>query len=353
MSNILLESDFLTVDLRSAFGNTDDAAQTKDNTKSNSTNSESETANSTNNVQEQPANTDGELMEVLMSSGITDPEVVQKLVAFGDPLKKVIKILGTKTALGAGGNPILAFIKRPLVQKHLIMPGLLNANTFKVLYNAVAKKLIADSEFFEETESYYNIIYCLDFYKKPLKEMEKYIELQRDILSPTATSYTEQVITVNKKVFLQIDSLKTLEADAQVDAIKNYKEALPKIFNAKLNDLTLAKKVKDKLMGSKAKADVSIDNKAQDAIVAKIVDGNNNISPAHAAATLLTLAVNTDSQLAKAVLTNTDFSGIDVGQIIKAAIELANNNVLPKGQIRTDDANALVDKIKSKLPATN
>ena len=125
------------------------------------------------------------------------------------------------------------------MQQELIKPGLLNINTFKAIYNAVAKNLVADSEFFAESKSNYNIIYCKDLYSKPAVEMEEYLKLQSEILSPDARSYTARDVIKNKKIFLYIDTIDELNIKKRAEDIKNYNKDLPQILNAKLNSLKL------------------------------------------------------------------------------------------------------------------
>ena len=126
-----------------------------------------------------------------------DPAVVKQLMLLGEPLKKALKVLGFSRKL----NPILAFLKTKFAQE-LLKTKLLNINTFKAIYNAVAKRLVADSQFVAEND--YNIIYCRDLYTKSPSEMIEYLETQQSILSPTASKYTAKDLLRNRKIFLKV-----------------------------------------------------------------------------------------------------------------------------------------------------
>ena len=131
-----------------------------------------------------------------------DADCAERLISFGEPLKKAIKILGFNRNI----NPILGFITNAYVVDKLIKTQLLNVNTFKAIYNAVSKKLVAHTEFMTLNDS--NIIYCQDLYKRPASEIEKYLSIQSEILKPSASEYTVEDIEKNKKVFFYIKTIK-------------------------------------------------------------------------------------------------------------------------------------------------
>ena len=188
MPKTLLESDFLTIDLRSFYS--DASAQ-----------DEAEEQPSEDTTQQPNADeVEQKLLDITK-----DPALVKKLLDLGEPFKTACKKLGYKVKQENGSNPILAFVLQSYVQERLITPGLLNRNTFKAIYNAVAKNLVADSEFFSTNN--YNIIYCQDLYRKTASEMESYLKEQSQILTTSASSYSSKVQTANKKAFIHISGL--------------------------------------------------------------------------------------------------------------------------------------------------
>jgi hypothetical protein len=143
-----------------------------------------------------------------------DPDCAKQLMLMGEPLRKALKVLGFDKRV----NPILGFISIKYVQEKLIKTKLLNVNTFKAIYNAVAKKLVADSEFLKAND--YNIIYCQDLYKKPLTDIEKYLKAQSTILKTSLDTYTADRQLFNKKVFVYIPKVKELDPEKRAKLIK-------------------------------------------------------------------------------------------------------------------------------------
>lgn len=140
------------------------------------------------------------------------PDVVEKLKNI--PLiKQDIEKLGFNKLL----NPIYAFLLIPRVQEFL-KKDLLNAETFKAVHNAVAKKYIADSEMTQSNT--YNIIYCIDLYKKTPRDMETYLNCQSKVLKRDASAYSKQTIEKNIKIFLQLGARDVLSADAELNDLE-------------------------------------------------------------------------------------------------------------------------------------
>lgn len=323
MPNTLLEADFLTVDLKSIYNRT---AQTNAGETDNSAAS-SEQPNSTEKVDA----ADTKLMQVLKDSGIEDADVIKKLLALGSYFKKAIEVLGNKATPGTGANPILGFVAQSKVQENFIKTGLLNINSFKAIYNAVAKNLVADSEFFAIND--YNIIYCKDLYRKPAKEIEEYLRLQRTILKPSATKYTTDDLIKNKKVFLK--------------ATDETSTNLPAMLNAKLNELSLAERIEDEF--DERETAVRLDNEKQEDIVNKLADSQGKIPNAIAFATLLSLVVSTNNAKVKSALKDPRFKDVHNEQLVMAISSLAGKSLLPKGRMRTEDIESLAVKIIAKL----
>lgn len=344
MTKVLLEADNFTIDLRTIYNRANAATAPEEAVPSGS-----EVHAEVKSASEE----DAKIAEILQQNGIADLNIIKKIIAFGDPLKKIIQVLGSKSEVGVGGNPILAFIKQDYVQEQLIAPGLLNANKFRAIYNALVKKLVAQSEFFEDTKSDCNIMYCKDLYSssRSTKEIEEYLTLQREMLPPAPSSgvYTTKEQILNKKVFLYINDITETDAVQRAELVRKYNKTLPQVTDAKLNDLSLARLIKDKGHDET----VHIKTEDQDAIIAKLYDNNGNLSIANALVIISTLSMNTGSEKIKAALASQIFTKVTGQQIVTATTKLVNKGILPNGQINTADANSLVDKIMAKLqPAT-
>lgn len=280
-----------------------------------------------------------------------DPAFIKKLMAFGEPFKKICVAFGYDIHPGNGGNPILAFVLQDYI-KPLIKNGALNVNTFKALYNAVAKHLMADSEFFVRNS--YNIIYCKDLYTKSPKEIEEYLILQRKILSPSAKQYSVEDQIRNRKVFLYIngitrnngeEELNIIKRAKSINAIENKDKILKDVSNAKLNSIKLAEQIYTNADEDSQPIVSHIANEELDKIVAELTD------PAQKFAAILSLSTSTKSKKAKKALlsNNPKFIALRQDQISKAFLKLSNAGILPKRQLRETEADLLVDKILASL----
>jgi hypothetical protein len=270
-------------------------------------------------------------------------EIGERLVLIGDPLTKAIKVLGFNPAK----NPILGFIRQKRVVTSLIATKKLNVETFKAIYNAVANNLVAHSEFIKEKpkNEEYNIIYCLDLYNKPVKEMLDYLRLQSQILEVSRTEYTAEDQLKNKRAFLDVGE-KITEQEEHKRAAKINElslDQLPILASAKLNTLTLAREVSNKVGSPTTK----LDGKGQDALVAKLV------TPADKYAALLALSIATQNAKAQEALSDNYFAGLSSDVKLKAVMTLSAKGIMPKGQLNETDANALVAKIMASLHKEN
>lgn len=269
-------------------------------------------------------------------------EIANKLIAIGDPLKKAIKVLGFNYKKVTGGNPILAFIRQNYVQKYLIQTGLLNANTFKAIYNTVARHLTSDVEFYKANN--YNLIYCRALYSKTPTEMLEYLELQKEILNPNEPTDIYRQLE-NRRVFLEIPGIREINVKQRAIIIKGdrYKDAskVPTVTNAKkLNSLVLAKTIK----GSTEETIHRTTNELTE-IVAKL----STLADKFAA--ILSLSISTKSKTAKAALSVEDFAGLDGAQITKAFTRLSAGGIMPRGQLNETDADTLVKLILASMKA--
>ena len=360
MAEKLLESDFLTVDIQSLFNNNqiqDEAQATEDNAVG--SNQEQDTLP----TQYDWAAWGEELKHRLeanksMSSEAqwTELEVetkffkdffmvnwgqtyVEPLESLGLLFKKALKVLGFNPKNEAGGNPILGFVCQDFA-KRLLSSGQLNANTFKALYNAVAKKLVADSEFFAQNN--YNIIYCEDLYKKSAAEMEKYLTLQSKILSVNVKQYTAALLTENKKIFLYIKDIAEQNNVKRAELIKNTTAVVDTVSGATLNNLELAEMLSGKVSSGKPLSD-----NEQNAISSKLD------STAKILAALLSLGISTGNPAVKTALDRPEFAKLGAREIMEATMAIASADILPKGQLSDDAVTELVVKLLKKLNTIN
>lgn len=280
-----------------------------------------------------------------------DKAYVKKLMAFGEPLKKVCVAFGYDIHPGNGGNPLLAFVLQDYI-KPLVNNGALNVNTFKAFYNAVAKHLVADSEFF--TVNSYNIIYCRDLYNKSPKEIQDYLILQSKILKPDAKQYTAENQISNRKVFLHIDGITRSNGEEELNIVKraksinaseNKNKIIKDVRTAKLNTIELAEQIysnNDDIQPVSHITETELDK-----IVVELTD------PALKFAAILSLSTSTKSKKAKKALlsNNPKFTALRQDQILKAFLTLSNAGILPKRQLREVEADLLVDKILATLAA--
>lgn len=308
MANILHEADSFTVDLRSIYSGAANNEQAQNSSSSSNSG-------------------DNQLVAILKRNDITNPETIKKLLTFGEPFTRAIKILGEnvdKDGNQVRRNPILAFVAQEEVQASLINTNYLNANTFKAIYNAVAHKLVVDSEFFNSNG--YNLIYCPILYKRSAKEIEEYLKLQSEVLKPTATKYDGRLQSLNKKVFIET-------TDSNNVTMQNA---------SRLNSLERAKQIRS--YNSDGESDkIHRNSNELDKIVAKLDTLANKF------AAILSLSTSSKSGKAKKALNSPAFSGLNQKQIANAFISLSSNDILPKGQLAEDDADALVVKILSSL----
>jgi hypothetical protein len=259
--------------------------------------------------------------------------LAKKLILLGEPLRKALEIIKFTE-----NNPILAFLNQKFVKEELLSTGLLNVNTFKAIYNAVAKKLVADSEFFKVRT--YNIIYCKDLYRKTAVKMEEYLQLQSRILQPSANSYSVEKQNQNKKIFFYISNI--TESDIAKRAIEINKPetmAVDSGEEATLNSLDLAKQI----IGNHQIDTVTLNTAEQDKIVSKL----NSVPEIFA--TILSLSLSTDSKKAKEALANEMFSNLSGADVVKAVMKLASEGTIPKGQLTKSDTDLLIPKLLARL----
>lgn len=270
-----------------------------------------------------------------------DQDLARQLMSLGEPLRKAFRVLGFKKQ----SNPIMAFISLDYVQNKLIKTHLVNVSTFKAIFNAVANKLVADSEFSAVHD--FNIIYCQDLYKKPLKEIEEYLKLQSKMLNVSASTYTVDDQVKNKKVFFYIPSIKELNAEKRATAIaaldSSVKLPSAKSSTTKLNSLELALTISGKKLEDPGNNKTQIKSNEQTSIASKLTKASEVF------AAIQYLSVNTASRRALAALNDAKFKELSANDILTATAKLASQNIIPKGAISGNDADDLVDILLKRL----
>lgn len=234
------------------------------------------------------------------------------LVAFGDLLRNDIQKLG----FDRNKNPLLAFISQRYVSENLIATKHLNASTYAVLHNAIAKKLVAHSEF--RGKRNYNIIYCRSFYNHRPADMLAYLQLQLKNLSLSASSYTLEMQKKNRQIFLLSpkNNGATVEDKAKIQARLDLKQ-LPHTLNpqTKLAKLEVAQAVR-KLLGM---PDVDEDEEAPVATKDDISKLASELKePADQLALMQYLFIQTGSDEAKKFIAQDKFSSISAGSLVNA-----------------------------------
>lgn len=357
MPRQLLESDFLTTDLSAIFKNSTSTTQT---------NNQPAQGNSSEGSVVKPDNYDwsNELKDRLSSNKQTNQayvieekffaefftnlfkkqankeELTKCALRIGALLQKDIKVLGFKK----DKNPILKFLANNWVQQNLLKTGLLNSNTYKAIHNAVAKNLMADSEF--QISNDYNIIYCRDLYSKSAKDMEMYLVLQHSNLGPDnyiGGKYSLNVQNKNKKIFFYIKAIKEQNIEKRKKEISAFTGNLPSAKQAStvLNHIDFARAVSgiDYLNRNTAKNSRN-SNKSINGLMSKIA------TPEQFFAAIQYLSIETGSTEARQALNNSKFKGLRADTLVMATNYIAQ--IMPN-KLSNDEANALLSSLLDKL----
>ena len=265
------------------------------------------------------------------------PECAKQLATLGDPIRKAIKVLGFDSNV----NPILAFISDPFVQTALIKTKLLNIETFKAIYNAVAKKLVAHSQFLKANT--YNIIYCPDLYKKSATEIIEYLSLQDDILPANASKYTKADLDKNKKVFLDLPEATEKVFSKRIAQIEALDASKSSVQTLKLNSIELATELENKLGDADAtpRKTQRLNTESQEQLIQKLD------TPEKKVAAILFLSMTTQSRKAKDALLTKKLASIPSDKLIKASTQITRQ--MPKIALATKDADSLVELILDTL----
>ena len=252
-----------------------------------------------------------------------EPKVADKLTQMR-LLRSDIEEMGFDPLL----NPILAFLIRPFAKK-LVKDGLLNEVTFKGIHNAVAHRYLADSEFVQENS--YNILYCVDLYKKPSKDIEGYLACQKEILSPSASAYNEKTRSRNIQIFLE-SGVTATSADG-----------------AKLRELDEVRDMVEKLTGHKpagaTEEEVAVKKTKLTDMVKEMRDRLQLI------AALQYVSMSTNSASAHQALKEINISSINGADLAKATTLLAGK--LKNVHLTKENTEAFVKAIQARLKEVN
>lgn len=351
MSEKLLESDFLTVNLSSVFKR-QKATDTADSDSSDTQQPTNEVASDASQINDWGAELEKRLTDNSKMSAEArkteaeieatffeeyfkshwDEDVAKQLMLMGEPLKKALRVLGFEKA----SNPILAFISDDYVIDNLIKTKLLNTVTFKAIYNSVAKKLVADKEFLKAND--YNIIYCRDLYKKPLDEIMRYLALQNESLDVNFSSYSAVTRANNQKTFIFIKTITTQGNTERAQEIKDLvnTDISVRADDAQLNDLALAETIYQ-VLNTVEKLDAG----ALQGLARKLK------TPSMKLAALQYLNITSNSDEVKKALSKEVFRSLSAKDIIAATQVVAQ--FMPKVKISADDVSTLVGLILNDL----
>lgn len=261
-----------------------------------------------------------------------DENCAELLLALGDPLRKAIKILGFDRNI----NPILGFITDEYVIKNLLTTKLLNVNTFKAIYNAVSKKLVADSEFFSAND--YNIIFCQDLYRRSAAEILDYLAAQKSILSPSASTYTKADQDRNKKIFFYLPDIKELDSEKRAKEILSLQSGIVLPYadevSTKLNSL----EVIHNLRGINSSSDVANKNTNKGSNKSGILARKVGDTPASILAAIQYISATSSIPEAIKALKHEAFKKVPMDALITASAsvnKIMKEAELPDNEIKT------------------
>jgi hypothetical protein len=184
--------------------------------------------------------------------------------------------------------------------------------------------------------------------------MLEYLDIQKKVLKPDASSYTVALQDQNKKVFIYFSKIRGLDPKFKNDvkkcaaAIKSLQIDSKKLSvrNATLNSLEQAKAI-NAAFGHHAddglEATSHLNSKSQNNLANKLN------KPSEILAAILHLSMTTDSVEAEKALTNDKLRSIPTDRLLKATSWLASSGIMPKGRLKASDADSLVGILLGKL----
>ena len=239
-----------------------------------------------------------------------------QLIKMGSLLSKDIRHFGWDIKK----NPVLAFIAQTYVTENLLAKRLLNGNTFKAIHNALAQKLVAQSEFLGTKN--YNIIYCPSLYRRMPADMLEYLKRQKTILDPTKGKVTPEMQKRNKLTFLLLKKNNGATAEDRAEYQYTHgqeQKTLPKLLQAdtKLVDIETVDLIQAKYGYTSPKKETSV---SSDEAVEAIV-GAFDKHPAYQYALMQYLSVTANEEDAVAIeqfLATDKFSSVTAEQVLEA-----------------------------------
>lgn len=236
-------------------------------------------------------------------------------------------------------NPIYAFVSSEYVQEELIATGLLNDNTYQVIHNIVAKKLLPYSEF-AATKNDYNIIYCRDLYRKPVSDMMTYLTKQASILTKNVAYYDEERQELNIRTFLKIGNTSVLAPEAKLNNLSSVDKTMAsagiKATTGKEDSETSSKR-----STSPSRADLV-------AVVKKLLELDKSGSFLFAGLQFVGMKTgSSEVNKALAELVNNKKVQVSVESIVAASNKIASIKEL--AEISADEVSDFVDLVKTEL----
>lgn len=361
MSRQLLEADFLTLDIQSLFGNKQaegkPAAKDNGDTKDGSTKAGGNKAPSVKGASvSNKTNWDKELKRRLddnkaldpesresefdiesrfwddyFAANNYDPEVAEWLKTI-DLLKKDFKTLGFNNK----ENPLVSFFKNKWVQTHLIKTKLINSNTYKAIHNALAKRYIADSEFLKSNN--YNIIYCKDWYDKPLPDMVTYLAHQQKSLPPSGVShYDEDRQNRNISIFLMPGTKSVKLASAKLKKLSEVEKLIAKIVDTSASGAT-----------SDSNATSAVDDKEVLVSSKELLKAIRGLTAAQCQAGLQYISILTNTEDArKALRASLQLNQPNAEEFVVASEQIAK--IFKSGTITANNAAEIVEALLDRM----
>lgn len=265
------------------------------------------------------------------------PDVAEKLLQI-DLIKQDIEEIGFDPLI----NPLLAFILTSFAQKMLVA-DLLNAETYKAVHNAVAYDYLADSELVKENT--YNILYCVDLYRQPSVDAEKYLKYQKSILNPSAPTYGDKTRAKNIQVFLVNGAENVKSKKAKLNDLEDVEIALKKFG---ISTGSKKSKTEDDFESDNDESSEAVDKSSALEELVQELDPSNK---AQFMAMFQYLSLNTNPVLVKKAIRQVDAGSIPDEVLIKATERVSTlvKKYLKGMRLSKTDLEGLISLLLDKL----
>lgn len=384
MSEILHESDFINVDIKSMInkyrnGNNsaahDEVAATQEtkNTsqeKAQTTNTKWETELAIRLNKNKKLGQDARESDVAIElkffndfyTAVWGKSLAKNLMQIGEPLRTIFKKMVFDKDVSLVSNPIYNFLNLDYVKKELLATNLINVNTFKGIFNAYAKNLLIYDNLNKVVA--HDIIYCRDLYKNSAEDIKSYLNVQHDILSAKKKpSNGESIETVNRKIFLEVPTVDYNDLD--ISKVNNIigeltLDKIPSTIDteAKLNSIAVINSLKSMLGPSIEHKVGEVENNKKsnktDSPIQKhlgpegrkdFVDTLN--SPAEILAAIQHFSLVSNSDTARKAMLDPIFKSISTEELIQASLRLPKE--VTSARLMNKDASALVAMLMDKI----